>query len=221
MKLNKKTAASMIDHTNLKANAKKEDIIELCSQAKQYNFASVCIHPCHIKLAVEELRGTDVMVATVAGFPLGANQTEVKASEAAAAAKSGADEIDMVLNIGALKDGDIDYVEADIKAVVEAAGSAHVKVIIECCYLTNDEMTAACLASKRAGAAFVKTSTGMADWGAKAEDVALMRKTVGTEMGVKAAGGIRSLADFTAMVEAGANRIGASSGMKILSEIKE
>jgi deoxyribose-phosphate aldolase len=219
MEYNRKNVASIIDHTLLKADATEKDILKCCEEGEKYGFASVCIQPCYVKLAAEVLKGSKVRVATVIGFPLGANLTSVKAFEAARAVEDGADELDMVLNIGALKQGDADYVEKDIRAVVEAASGALVKVILETCYLTDEEKVLACKLCKNAGAHFVKTSTGFASAGAVVEDVALMRRTVGTEKGVKAAGGIRTLESLKAMVEAGANRIGTSSGIKILEEI--
>jgi deoxyribose-phosphate aldolase len=209
--------ASMIDHTLLKPEVTKEQIAELCKEAKEYRFASVCVNPYWVETAAAELSGTDVKVCTVIGFPLGASTKETKAFETKDAIEKGAQEIDMVLNIGALKSGDEETVEADIRAVVEAAaGKAIVKVIIEACLLTNDEKIIACRLSKNAGADFVKTSTGFSTGGATVEDVALMRLTVGEEMGVKASGGVRSLEDLQNMAEAGATRIGASSGVKIM-----
>lgn len=209
--------ASMIDHTLLKPEVTKEQIVELCAEAKEYSFASVCVNPYWVETAAGELSGTDVKVCTVIGFPLGASTKETKAFETKDAIEKGAQEIDMVLNIGALKSGDEETVEADIRAVVEAAaGKAIVKVIIEACLLTNDEKIIACRLSKNAGADFVKTSTGFSTGGATVEDVALMRLTVGEEMGVKASGGVRSLEDLQSMAEAGATRIGASSGVKIM-----
>lgn len=221
MEFNRKNVAAIIDHTLLKAEATEKDILKCCEEAKKYGFASVCIHPCHIKLAAEALNGSTVKIATVVGFPLGANLSSVKAFEAARAVEDGADELDMVINICALKQGNADYVESDIRAVVEAAKGAIVKVILENCYLTREEKILACKLCKKAGAHFVKTSTGLASAGALVEDVALMRETVGREMGVKAAGGIRTLASLKAMVEAGANRIGTSSGVKIIEQIEE
>ncbi|MCM3089121.1 deoxyribose-phosphate aldolase [Bhargavaea ginsengi] len=209
--------ASMIDHTLLKPEVTKEQIAELCAEAKEYSFASVCVNPYWVETAAGELSGTDVKVCTVIGFPLGASTKETKAFETKDAIEKGAQEIDMVLNIGALKSGDEETVEADIRAVVEAAaGKAIVKVIIEACLLTNDEKIIACRLSKNAGADFVKTSTGFSTGGATVEDVALMRLTVGEDMGVKASGGVRSLEDLQNMAEAGATRIGASSGVKIM-----
>lgn len=218
MEYNRKNIAAIIDYTLLKADATEKDILKCCEEGKKYGFASVCIQPCYVKLAAEALKGSGVKVATVVGFPLGANLTSVKAFEAARAVEDGADELDMVLNIGALKQGNAKYVEEDIKAVVKAADGAVVKVILETCYLTDEEKVLACKLSKNAGAHFVKTSTGLAGGGATVEDVALMRRTVGQDLGVKAAGGIRTLESFKAMVDAGANRIGTSSGVKILED---
>ena len=210
--------ARMIDHTLLKAEATKEQIEKLCAEAKQFNFASVCVNPTWVKRSSELLQGTDVLVCTVIGFPLGANTPAVKAFEAKDAIANGAKEVDMVINIGALKDKNDELVQADIAAVVEAAkGSALVKVIIEACLLTDEEKVKACELAVAAGADYVKTSTGFSTGGATAEDIALMRKTVGPELGVKASGGVRSLEDMKKMVEAGATRIGASSGVAIMN----
>lgn len=210
--------ARMIDHTLLKAEATKEQIEKLCAEAKQFNFASVCVNPTWVKRSSELLQGTDVLVCTVIGFPLGANTPAVKAFEAKDAIANGAKEVDMVINIGALKDKNYDLVQADIAAVVEAAkDSALVKVIIESCLLTDEEKVKACELAVAAGADYVKTSTGFSTGGATAEDIALMRKTVGPELGVKASGGVRSLEDMKKMVEAGATRIGASSGVAIMN----
>ncbi|KQL50790.1 deoxyribose-phosphate aldolase [Heyndrickxia shackletonii] len=210
--------AKMIDHTLLKADATKAEIQKLAEEAKEYSFASVCVNPTWVKTAAEILEGTPVKVCTVIGFPLGATTTEVKAFEANNAIENGATEIDMVINIGALKDKQYDMVEKDIKAVVEAAkGKALTKVIIETCLLTNEEKEKACELSVKAGADFVKTSTGFSTGGATAEDVALMRKVVGPTIGVKASGGVRSLEDAENMVNAGATRIGASSGVAIVN----
>lgn len=216
--MDRKALAAMIDHTLLKPQATREQIIQCCNEAKQYNFASVCVNPCYVKLVANELKDCDVKVCTVIGFPLGANMPEVKAFEARKAVEDGAHEVDMVINIGALKDGLEDYVENEIAQVVEAAKGVTVKVIIETCYLTDGEKEAACRASKNAGAHFVKTSTGFGTGGAEEEDVELMRKAVGNSMGVKASGGIRNLQDSIRMIDAGANRIGASSGVPILNE---
>lgn len=209
--------ASMIDHTLLKAEATKEQIEKLCAEAKEFGFASVCVNPTWVKYCSELLQDSNVLVCTVIGFPLGANTTAVKVFEAKDAIANGAQEVDMVINIGALKDQNFELVQADIAAVVEAAkGSAIVKVIIETCLLTEEEKVKACELSVAAGADFVKTSTGFSTDGATAEDIALMRKTVGPELGVKASGGVRSLEDMQKMVEAGATRIGASSGVAIM-----
>lgn len=210
--------ARMIDHTLLKAEATKEQIEKLCAEAKQFNFASVCVNPTWVKRSSELLQGSDVLVCTVIGFPLGANTPAVKAFEAKDAIANGAKEVDMVINIGALKDKNYEHVQADIAAVVEAAkGSALVKVIIEACLLTDEEKVKACELAVAAGADYVKTSTGFSTGGATAEDIVLMRKTVGPELGVKASGGVRSLEDMKKMVEAGATRIGASSGVAIMN----
>lgn len=208
--------ASYIDHTLLKPEATREQIVKLCAEAREYEFASVCVNPANVKTAFAELVGTPVKVCTVIGFPLGASSSFVKAVETRDAVASGADEIDMVINIGALKAKDYDLVLRDIKAVVEAAGGNLVKVIIETCLLTDEEKVKACELSKEAGADFVKTSTGFSKGGATVEDIALMRKTVGTEMGVKASGGIRDYETAKAMIEAGASRIGASAGIAIV-----
>lgn len=210
--------ARMIDHTLLKAEATKEQIEKLCAEAKQFNFASVCVNPTWVKHSSELLQGSDVLVCTVIGFPLGANTPAVKAFEVKDAIANGANEVDMVINIGALKDKNYDLVQADIAAVVQAAkGSALVKVIIESCLLTDEEKVKACELAVASGADYVKTSTGFSTGGATAADIALMRKTVGPELGVKASGGVRSLEDMKSMVEAGATRIGASSGVAIMN----
>lgn len=207
---------SIIDHTLLKPEATKEMIKKLCSEAKEYNFFSVCVNPYYVKTAKEELEGSNVRIATVIGFPLGSTPKEVKAFEASEAIKNGADELDMVINIGALKDGDYTIVEEDIKAVVnEAADKALVKVIIETCLLDDEEKKKACKIAKAAGANFVKTSTGFSTGGATIEDVKLMREVVGEDLGVKASGGIRDYETAKKMVEAGASRIGASSSVEI------
>ncbi|MBM7645644.1 deoxyribose-phosphate aldolase [Scopulibacillus daqui] len=209
--------AKIIDHTLLKADATKESIVKLCEEAKAYGFASVCVNPAWVKTAYELLKDTEVKVCTVIGFPLGATTPEAKAYEAKNAIENGATEVDMVINIGALKDKQDDLVEQDIKAVVDAAqGKALTKVIIETCLLTEEEKVRACEIAVRAGADFVKTSTGFSTGGATASDVALMRKTVGPDVGVKASGGVRSYQDVQKMIEAGATRIGASSGVAIV-----
>ncbi|AAM24230.1 Deoxyribose-phosphate aldolase [Caldanaerobacter subterraneus subsp. tengcongensis MB4] len=216
--------AKMIDHTLLKPNATKEEIKKVCEEAREYGFASVCINPCFVDLAYEMLKDTDVKVCTVVGFPLGANTIETKVVEAVEAVKKGATEIDMVLNISMLKSGEYDYVKKEIGEVVKAVkshGDIVVKVILETCYLSDEEKIKACEISKEAGADFVKTSTGFGPGGATVEDVKLMRKVVGENFGVKASGGIRSYEDAKAMIEAGANRIGASAGVKIVEEWKK
>lgn len=211
--------AKYIDHTALKPETTEADILKLTDEAKKFGFASVCVNPCWVALAADQLKESDVEVCTVIGFPLGASTPEVKAFETKDAIDKGADEVDMVINIGALKSGQEELVEADIRAVVEAAAKrALVKVIIEACLLTEDEKVRACRLAVRAGADFVKTSTGFSTGGATPEDVALMRKTVGKNIGVKAAGGIHSKAEAEAMIAAGATRIGASSGVKIIAE---
>lgn len=209
--------AHMIDHTALKADTTENQIIKLCEEAKEYHFASVCVNPTWVKKSAELLAGTEVKVCTVIGFPLGANTPEVKAFEADRAIKDGATEVDMVINIGALKDGNNELVERDIKAVVEAAkGKALTKVIIETCLLTDEEKVHACELAVNAGADYVKTSTGFSTGGATKEDIALMRKTVGPDIGVKASGGVRNAADAEAMIAAGTTRIGASAGIEIV-----
>jgi deoxyribose-phosphate aldolase len=212
--------ASLIDHTLLKPEAAEGDIRKLCEEAVQFGFASVCVNPAWVKKAAEFLKGSDVPVCTVIGFPLGATLSDVKAYEARRAIFNGAGEVDMVINIGALKSGDDCLVEDDIRAVVEAAHENGIlcKVIIETALLTDEEKVRACLASKNAGADFVKTSTGFAKGGATADDVALMRRTVGSALGVKASGGVKGIEDARAMFEAGATRIGASVGVKIAQE---
>ncbi|MET3557305.1 deoxyribose-phosphate aldolase [Streptococcus rupicaprae] len=209
-----------IDHTLLKPESTKDQVLEIIAQAKEYDFASVCVNPTWVSLAAKELADTDVKVCTVIGFPLGANTPAVKAFETKDAIENGADEIDMVINIGALKSGDLELVEEDIKAVVEASGDKLVKVIIETCLLTDKEKIVACELAKSAGADFVKTSTGFSTGGANVHDIGLMRKIVGPEMGVKASGGARSLEDANAFIEAGANRIGASSGVAIMKGLQ-
>ncbi|MDK8281917.1 MAG: deoxyribose-phosphate aldolase [Peptoniphilus lacrimalis] len=217
MKLNK-----YIDHTLLKADATQESIKELCRQAKEYDFMSVCINSSNIELAKEELKGTDVKICTVIGFPLGATTTESKVFETTDAIEKGADEVDMVLNIGALKSKNFDIVLRDISEVAKAAHNKGkiLKVILETCLLEKDEIIKACQLSKEAGADFVKTSTGFSTGGAKEEDVALMRKTVGDLMGVKASGGIRTLEKARFMIENGATRLGVSAGVQIMEELE-
>jgi len=209
--------ASMIDHTVLKPAATSDEIEQLCEEARRFRFASVCVNPCYVPLCAQMLRMTNVKVCTVVGFPLGANRSEVKAFETERAIGDGAQEVDMVINVGALKSRDHDLVERDIRAVVEACRNIVVsKVIIEAALLTDEEKEAACRLAKSAGADFVKTSTGFGPGGATAHDVALMRAIVGDEMGVKAAGGIRDAETAREMIEAGASRIGASASIKIV-----
>lgn len=208
----------MIDHTILKADATTADVLRLCEEAKTYDFASVCVNACYAKTVADALVGSDVKTCCVVGFPLGAMTSAAKAFEAREAVKNGAQEIDMVIHVGALREGKDDYVEADIRAVVEASAPAIVKVIIETCYLNEDEKKRACALALKAGAAFVKTSTGFGSGGATAEDVALMKACVGDAAKVKASGGIRTKADADKMVRAGAERIGASAGIAIVTE---
>ena len=209
--------AKYIDHTLLKPESTREDILRVCEEAKHYNTASVCVNPFWIGFVAEQLKGTDIKPCCVIGFPLGATLPEVKAFETAAAIRDGAKEVDMVINVGALRSAEFETVYEDIKAVVDAAaGKALVKVIIETCLLTDEQKVVACKLAKQAGADFVKTSTGFSTGGAKVEDIRLMRETVGPEMGVKASGGVRTKADAEAMIEAGATRIGASSSKKII-----
>ena len=215
MELNK-----YIDHTLLKPEATKEQITKLCQEARQYDFASVCVNTCYVPLAKQLLAGSDVKVCCVVGFPLGAMDTVSKAFEAKTAVENGAQEVDMVINIGALKDKDYDYVTKDIAAVVEASKPAIVKVIIEACLLTDEEKVEACKCSMNAKAEFVKTSTGFSTHGATPKDVALMKKTVGDVCKVKAAGGVRSYDDAMKMIEAGADRLGCSAGIKVMEEAK-
>jgi deoxyribose-phosphate aldolase len=212
------TIASMIDHTMLKPEATEAEIRKLCAEAKKYGFASVCVNPYWVPVVANELSGTPVKVCTVIGFPLGANATEIKRAETESAIRAGAQEIDMVINVGALKGGDYDTVKRDVQAVVEVShrGGAIVKVILETALLDDNEKAIACTLCKLAGADFVKTSTGFSKGGATAHDVALMRNAVGAELGVKASGGIRTLDDFRAMAAAGASRIGASASVKIV-----
>ncbi|PRO66217.1 deoxyribose-phosphate aldolase [Alkalicoccus urumqiensis] len=212
-----KKIAAMIDHTLLKPETTKEQVIKLAEEAAEFQFASVCVNPSFVKAAAEKLKGTGVDVCTVVGFPLGASTPEVKAFETSNAIENGATEIDMVLNIGALKAGDLELVEQDMRAVQEAAaGKALTKVILETCLLNDEEKKQACEAALRAGLDFVKTSTGFSFGAATVEDVRLMRSVVGDKAGVKASGGVRTLEDAEAMIEAGAARIGASAGVKIM-----
>ena len=218
--MSRKILAAKIDHTNLKPTATETDIIKICAEAREYGFASVCANPVHVPLMKKELEGGTPLVCCVIGFPLGANAKEIKAAEAGQAVEQGADEVDMVINIGALKAGLDQTVREDIAAVVEAARGNTVKVIIETCYLTDEEKQKACRIAMEAGAHFVKTSTGFGNGGATVEDIKLMRAVVGDKMQVKASGGIRSLEDAQAMIEAGADRIGASAGIAIVSPLE-
>lgn len=218
--MDKTSVSSMIDHTLLKGDCTKKEVENICMEAIKYKFASVCINPSFVMLCSELLKDTEVKVCTVIGFPLGSNSTYTKVFEAKDAVLNGAEEIDMVINIGKLKDKDYDYIREEIKSVVEAVeGKAIVKVIIETCLLSNEEKVIACELSKEAGAHFVKTSTGFSKGGATEEDIKLMRETVGDNMGVKASGGIRDLKTLLSMVQNGASRIGASASIKIIDEI--
>lgn len=215
--MDKKTIAAMIDHTLLKPEATAAQVEKLCAEAAEYHFASVCVNPVYIPLAARLLKDTGVKVCCVVGFPLGAIAPEQKAAEAASCAAMGAEELDMVIHVGAAKAGDWALVQRDIEGVVKAAAGRTVKVIIETCLLTDEEKVKACEAAKAAGAHFVKTSTSFSTGGATTHDISLMRKTVGPKMGVKASGGIRDYATAMAMIEAGANRIGASAGIAIVA----
>lgn len=218
--MNRNEIAAMIDHTLLKAGATEQEVIQLCAEAAQYQFATVCVNPCWVKLAAEQLKDADrVGVTTVIGFPLGASSSAIKALETKQAIHDGATEIDMVLNIGYLKSRFLSAVKSDIEAVVAAAANrAIVKVILETCLLTDEEIVEACKLAVEAGAHYVKTSTGFSNGGATAEHIQLMRGTVGEHIGVKASGGIRDYATAIAMVEAGASRIGASAGIAIVDK---
>lgn len=216
-----KEITQMIDHTNVKGDATEDDIKRLCSEALQYNFASACVTPTNVILASKLLKYSDVKVCAVVGFPLGVQTPKTKAFEAMEVVSHGADEIDMVINIGGLKSNRKELVKEDIQGVVESAGCKKVKVIIETALLNYDEKVKACLIAKKAGADFVKTSTGFGGLsGATVEDVTLMRRTVGLKMGVKAAGGIRDLNTALAMIDAGATRIGTSTGVQIMEDLK-
>lgn len=208
----------LIDHTLLKAFATSDDIKKICEEAIKYDFASVCVNPCHVSLVSELLKDSDVRVCTVIGFPLGANTIEIKQAETMDAVSNGAEEIDMVINIGKAKEHDFNYIKEEIEAVVSAANGNLVKVILETCYLSSEEIIEVCKMASIAGAQFVKTSTGFGTGGAKVEDVELMRKNILDTMSVKASGGVRTLDDLNKMVEAGASRIGASSGAAIIAE---
>lgn len=210
--------AAMIDHTLLKPQATRQQIEQLCREAIEYGFATVCINPTWVKTAAGQLQNSKVRICSVAGFPLGANTQCLKVDEAKRAVSEGAQEIDMVMNIGRFKSGDMEFVYTDIRRVVEAINPAHLKVILETCLLTNEEKVAACVIAQQAGAHFVKTSTGFGSAGATTNDVALMRKAVGNSMGVKAAGSIRDRQTALEMIRAGANRIGASAGIAIITD---
>lgn len=217
--MDKLTLAKHIDHTLLKPEGTEAELIKLCEEAKEYKFFSVCVNPCNIEKAKELLKDSDTKICTVVGFPLGQMTTEAKSFETKEAVFLGAEEVDMVINIGKLKDKDYDYVLEDIRAVVLAAGGVLTKVIIESCLLTDEEKVKACELAKEAGADYVKTSTGFSKSGATKEDIALMRKTVGPEMGVKASGGIRTLEDAMAMIENGASRLGLSASVSIVNSL--
>ncbi|ALM57611.1 deoxyribose-phosphate aldolase [Staphylococcus equorum] len=212
--------AKYIDHTLLKPESTRAQIDKIIEEAREFNFKSVCLNPTHVKYAAEKLKDTEVLVCTVIGFPLGASTTETKMFEVEDAVKNGASELDMVINVGALKDGRYEDVQKDIESVVGAANGKTVKVIIETCLLTDEEIVKASELSKAAGANFVKTSTGFAGGGATPEDVKLMKDTVGDDLEVKASGGVRNLEDFNKMLEAGATRIGASAGVQIIQGLE-
>lgn len=216
-----KNIASYIDHTLLAADATQEKIQKLCEEAKTWHFASVCVNTCWTKYCANQLKDTGVNVCVVVGFPLGAMCTKAKAYETKCAIEDGATEVDMVINVGFLKEGKDDLVEEDIREVKKACKDKHLKVIIEACLLSDEEKVRACQIAVKAGADFVKTSTGFSKWGAKEEDVSLMRKTVGDSVGVKAAGGIRTYEDAVKMITAGANRLGCSAGIAIVQGQKD
>jgi deoxyribose-phosphate aldolase len=218
LKLDKKSFAMLIDFTLLKPFATSEDIKKLCMQAVRYGFFSVCVNPVYVKFAFKELSGSQVKVCTVSGFPLGANRMEIKALEAKSAKKDGASEIDMVMNLSAFKSGDFTAVEREINAVVKACEPAPVKVIIETCYLSEDEKIKACRLIMKTGAKFVKTSTGFGNSGATESDVRLIKSIIGDELKIKAAGGIHTFKDAFGLIEAGADRIGTSAGVQIISQ---
>ena len=220
MEFSTKQLAQMMDHTLLKADATDQQLKTLCEEAKAFETWSVCINPSNIDRAKDYLEGSDVKLCTVVGFPLGQMTSEAKAYETAEAIFKGADEIDMVINVGRVKDGDFEYVREDIQAVVNAAQGKLTKVILETCLLDSEEIATVCKIAQAAGADFVKTSTGFSTGGATIEDVRLMRETVGPDMGVKASGGIRTLKDALAMIEAGATRLGVSASVSILKEMK-
>jgi len=207
-----------IDHTQLKPTASKSDIVKLCNEARRYGFYAVCVNPYYVPLAARLLNGTDIKISSAIGFPLGATFMEIKAAEAEKSIRLGASEIDMVMNISAFKSGDLEYVRRDIREVRERIGDAVLKVIIECCYLTDDEKILAAKICEEEGADYVKTSTGFGPGGAKLEDVKLLRRTLSPKVKIKAAGGIRTFEQAVKFIEAGADRIGTSSGVKIAEE---
>lgn len=223
MKITRSEIAGMIDHTLLKQDATEMQIRKLCQEAEEYHFASVCVNPCYVSQCAKALKDSPVNVCTVIGFPLGATSTASKAFESQVAIADGADEVDMVVNVGKIKSENWDYVEKDIQAVVDAAAPTNtlVKVIIETCLLTDEEKIKVCQIAKKCGADFVKTSTGFSTGGATPEDVALMRKTVGSDMGVKASGGIHTAEEAIACIHAGANRLGVSAGITVVDGVKE
>jgi deoxyribose-phosphate aldolase len=221
MKITRQQLAGMIDHSLLRPNATREELKKLCQEAMAYEFKAVCVNPIHVAEAAQILTGTQILVCSVVGFPFGTHSPKTKAFETEEAVRLGAKEIDMVIRVSSLKEGRDQEVVEDIRSVVQAAGGYLVKVILETCYLTDEEKIRACKLSVGAGASFVKTSTGFAEGGAKVEDVRLMRKIVGKEFGVKAAGGIRTLADASKMIEAGANRLGTSGSVAIIKELQD
>jgi len=221
MKITRQQLSSMIDHSLLRPNATREQLRKLCEEAIAYGFKAVCVNPIHVADAAQMLKGKEVLVCSVVGFPFGTHSPKTKAFEAQEAIRLGAREVDMVIRVGALKEGRDREVVEDIRAVVQAAGGYPVKVILETCYLTVEEKIRGCRISVEAGASFVKTSTGFAEEGAKVEDVRLMREIVGKEFGVKAAGGIRILADALKMIEAGANRLGTSGSVAMIKELQD
>jgi len=221
MKITRQQLSSIIDHSLLRPNATREQLRKLCEEAIAYGFKAVCVNPIHVADAAQMLKGKEVLVCSVVGFPFGTHSPKTKAFEAQEAIRLGAREVDMVIRVGALKERRDREVVEDIRAVVQAAGGYPVKVILETCYLTVEEKIRGCRISVEAGASFVKTSTGFAEEGAKVEDVRLMREIVGKEFGVKAAGGIRILADALKMIEAGANRLGTSGSVAMIKELQD
>ena len=221
MKISTRQLASMIDHSLLRPNATREQLRKLCEEAMAYGFKAVCVNPIHVADAAQMLKGKEVLVCSVVGFPFGTHSPKTKAFETEEAIRLGAREVDMVIRVGALKEGRDREVVEDIRAVVQAAGGSPVKVILETCYLTDEEKICACKLCVEAGASFVKTSTGFASGGASLEDVKLMRETVGKSLGVKAAGGIRTLEDAIKMIEAGANRLGTSGSVAMIKELQD